>query len=195
MTRKREFDYDQALEQATHLFWKKGYSNTSLRELLAVMGIGEGSFYSIVRSKKELFVRCLAHYNDTVGLRRLSALNSGTTASEGIRAFFKVVLDDLDSPETPRVCLLAGSLAADVLGERDLKKIVVRDMEKFSCCFIARLQRAKDLGEFGRDLDVEATAQILVAYLQGLFRVVRVLHSRSQVEKQIETLLAGLGLQ
>jgi hypothetical protein len=33
-----------------------------------------------------------------------------------------------------------------------------------------------------------------VTYLQGLFRVVRVLQTRAEVERQIETLLTGLGL-
>jgi len=27
------------------VFWKDGYAGTSLRDLLKVMGIGEGSFY------------------------------------------------------------------------------------------------------------------------------------------------------
>jgi hypothetical protein len=44
------------------------------------------------------------------------------------------------------------------------------------------------------DIDPEITAQVLVAYLQGLYQVIRVLQDRTQIERQIETLLCGLGL-
>ena len=55
MARPIGFDLDKAIDKATLLFWKKGYSNTSLRDLLKVMGIGEGSFYNSVKSKKNLY--------------------------------------------------------------------------------------------------------------------------------------------
>jgi TetR/AcrR family transcriptional repressor of nem operon len=194
MSRKIEFDYDQAIERATHLFWQKGYSNTSLRELLRVMRIGEGSFYNSVKSKKHLYLECLRHYNDTVSRRRLNALLSRPTAKEGVRAFFKTVLDELDDPRTPRVCLLAGSLSGDVLAAQDLRLYVVAEMEQFSGSFTKRLNAAKAAGELPESFDTDVAAQVIVTYLQGLFRTIRVLHDREQVEKQIEALLTGLGL-
>ena len=59
MARSIEFDYDQALERATRLFWRDGYAGTSLRDLLKVIGIGEGSFYNTLKSKKRLYIECL----------------------------------------------------------------------------------------------------------------------------------------
>ena len=40
MARALEFDYGKAIDQATRIFWKKGYAGTSLRDLLMGMGIG-----------------------------------------------------------------------------------------------------------------------------------------------------------
>ncbi|HWW87753.1 MAG TPA: TetR/AcrR family transcriptional regulator [Vicinamibacterales bacterium] len=194
MARKLEFDYDQAVGRATRLFWKKGYSNASLRELLKAMGIGEGSFYNKVKSKKRLYLECLKHYDATVSRRRLEALLAPPSVKEGIRAFFKTVLDELDDPRTPRVCLLAGSLSGDVLAERELNQYVVNSMTAFSGVFCERLQFAKASGELPGDLNVQAVAQVIVTYLQGLFRVIRVLQNRAEVERQIETLLEGLGV-
>jgi len=192
--RKIEFDYDQAIERATRLFWQKGYSGASLRDLLKAMGIGEGSFYNAVKSKKHLYLECLKHYNDTVGRRRLEALMSKPTAREGVRTFFKTVLDELDDPRTPRICLLAGSLSGDVLGERELKPSVVKSMQEFQDCFTTRLKVAVASGELPRGFGVDAAGQVLVTYLVGLFRTIRVLQNRQQIERQIEALLKGLGL-
>ena len=194
MARKIEFDYDKAIEKATYLFWQKGYTNTSLRELLKVMQIGEGSFYNSVKSKKHLYLECLKHYSDTVSRRRLNALLTPPTAKEGVHAFFKAVLDELDHPRTPRVCLMAGSLSGDVLDERDLRLYVVAEMEMFVGCLAKRLEAGKTTGELPQDFDVDAAAQVILTYLQGLFRTIRVLHDRAQVERQQKMLLAGLGL-
>ena len=194
MARSIEFDYDRAIDRATRLFWKKGYSNTSLRDLLKVMGIGEGSFYNTVKSKKHLYLECLKHYNDTVSRRRLAALLSKPSIKQGIREFFKTVLDELDDPKTPPVCLLSGSLSSDVLAERDLQRSVVRDMKAFCGQFVERLESARQSGELPRDFNAEVAAQVLVTYLQGLFRVVRVLQSRAELERQIDALLNGLGI-
>jgi TetR/AcrR family transcriptional repressor of nem operon len=192
--RRLEFDYDKAIERATRLFWQKGYSNTSLRDLLKVMGVGEGSFYNTVKSKKHLYLLCLRHYNDTVSRRRLNVLLSEASVKAGIREFFRMVLDELDDPRTPRVCLLAGSLSSDVLSARDLERYVVGEVQMFTRCFTDRLESAKACGELPEDFKSEVAAEVLVTYLQGLFRVIRVLHDRAHMEKQINSLLAGLGL-
>ena len=194
MSRAREFDYDRALDRAMRLFWAQGYSNTTLRELLRVMRIGEGSFYNAVRGKKALYLACLKHYNEVVTRRRLATLNGEPTIGVAVRRFFAGVLDELDDPNTPRVCLMAGSLSADVLAERDLERYVVGEMTLFQDAFVRRLKGAVAAKELPKDFPVKATAQILITYLQGLFRVIRVLNTRREVEQQLGSLLRGLGL-
>jgi TetR/AcrR family transcriptional regulator, transcriptional repressor for nem operon len=188
------FDYDRVVEQATQLFWKKGYSNTSLRDLLKAMGIGEGSFYNTFASKRRLYLECLKHYHDTVSRRRLHALLSPASAKAGVRAFFKNVLDELDNPRIPNACLLANSLSSDVLAQRELGRTVLSDMKDFSAAFEQRLESAKKAGELPRSFDAALAAQVLVTFLQGLFRVIHVLQTRSEVERQLAMLFSGLGL-
>jgi len=190
MGRKRAFDYDDVLERATRLFWSRGYASTSLRDLLEVMGIGESSFYNLVKSKQELYLECLRHYNDTVTLRRWEALAAEPSIRDGIRAYFRVVLDDLDDPAVPNVCLMAGSLSADVLGADELRDYVLTEMRQLQAMLTGLLTQDEELP---KHCDAETTAQTIVTYLQGLFRVARILNDRAQLERQIEALLTGLG--
>jgi len=192
--RPREFDRAKAIERATRLFWAKGYSNASVRELMKVMRIGEGSFYNDLVSKKSLYLECLRHYNDTVTRRRWEALTAETSIRRGVRKFFEAVLDDLDDPKTPNVCLMAGSLSADVLSARDLARYVTTELQSLEGALVERLEAARESGELAHEFDSEVAAQVIVTFLQGLFRVVRVLRSRAEMERQIEALLAGLGL-
>jgi TetR/AcrR family transcriptional repressor of nem operon len=158
------------------------------------MRIGESSFYNAVGSKKALYLACLKHYNAVVTGRRLEALASDGPVGQAVRRFFTCVLDELDDPKTPRVCLMAGSLSTDVLADRDLERYVVGEMKTFQDAFVARLERARASRELPARYPVTATAQLLVTYLQGLFRVIRVLNSRRDVEEQLQSLLRGLGL-
>jgi TetR/AcrR family transcriptional repressor of nem operon len=44
------------------VFWKQGYENTSMNDLLDAMGIQRGSFYNTFGSKKETYLRALDRY-------------------------------------------------------------------------------------------------------------------------------------
>src|SRR5205085_2191850 len=113
--------------------------------------------------------------------RRLKALLAPASARAGVRAFFKAVLDELDDPKTPSVCLLAGSLSVDVLRERELARMVLSDMKDFGAAFQHRLESAIATGELPKSFNATVSAHVLVTYLQGLFRVIRTLQDRSEV--------------
>src|ERR1700751_1596294 len=101
MARALEFDYTTAVERGSRLFWETGYSNSSLRDLLKKMGIGEGSFYNTFKSKKKAYLECLKHYNATVNRKRGEGLFSAPTAAAGVRGLFSTALDCLGDPDTP----------------------------------------------------------------------------------------------
>src|SRR5580692_10417195 len=51
MARSKEFDPERALNKAMHLFWRRGYENTSVGELLRAMGIAKQSLYDTFGDK------------------------------------------------------------------------------------------------------------------------------------------------
>jgi TetR/AcrR family transcriptional regulator, transcriptional repressor for nem operon len=194
MGRGIEFDYDKAIDRATRVFWKTGYSNTSLRDLLKAMKIGEGSFYNTVKSKKNLYLECLKHYRATVINERHTALFSQKSAKLGVRALFKTVLDQMDDPKRPGLCLMAGSLSRDVLDEKDLREYIVGESAASGGSFIGLLKSAQESGELPKELDPTAVVQIILTYIQGMSRAAQISYDRQRIERQVEVLLKGLGL-
>ena len=189
------FDYGRALDRAMGLFWRDGYAGTSLRDLLKVMGIGEGSFYNSFKSKKRLYGECLDRYEATEGAKRGRALMSATTASQGIRALFGVVLDCLDDPQTPsRLCMMAAMVSEDVLADPDLRQRVEDGMSKLQARIGERLSQDRAAALPPSDLDPQTTAAIVVTYAQGLWRMAMVDYDRARFERQIDVFLTGLGL-
>jgi len=194
MGRGIEFDYDKAIDKATRLFWKTGYSNTSLRDLLKVMNIGEGSFYNTVKSKKNLYLECLKHYRATVMSQRETALFSQTSAKLGVRALFKTVLDEMDDPKRPGLCLMAGSISRDVLDEKEIREYIVGEGVASGGRFVELLRSAQEAGELPKQFKPAVVAQIIGTYIQGMSRAALISYDRQRIERQVEVLLTGLGL-
>lgn len=65
--RPRQFDRDEAVTRAMHLFWEKGYDSTSLAQLKAAIGGGitAPSFYAAFGSKEALFNETVERYLKT----------------------------------------------------------------------------------------------------------------------------------
>jgi TetR/AcrR family transcriptional repressor of nem operon len=195
MARTLEFDVENALGKAMQLFWKSGYAGTSLRDLLKSMGIGEGSFYNTLKSKKHAYLESLKRYNATVGRQRGEALFAAPTANLGVRALFQLVLDCLDDPKVPsRLCLMAGSITREVLAEPELRKYVQQQMSMLAEGMIARLTADKESGLLPPDFDPRIVVPIIITYLQGLFRMALVSYDRPKFEQQINLFLTGLRL-
>jgi TetR/AcrR family transcriptional repressor of nem operon len=66
VARTAAFDPDDARRRALLVFWRKGYTGASLRDLLRAMRLSESSFYNTFRSKHELFLSTLDLYSNVV---------------------------------------------------------------------------------------------------------------------------------
>lgn len=64
--RPREFDRTEALNKAMLLFWRKGYTATSMSDLYEAMGIKSPSLYAAFGSKENLYDEVLQHYEQCV---------------------------------------------------------------------------------------------------------------------------------
>jgi TetR/AcrR family transcriptional repressor of nem operon len=64
--RTKSFDPDEALKNALMTFWQRGFEGASLPELLDSMGVGRASFYNAFGSKRDVFLRSLDLYFETV---------------------------------------------------------------------------------------------------------------------------------
>ena len=63
MGRPREFDVDEALEQAMLVFWEHGYEGAGLAQLETAMGITRTSMYAAFGNKEQLFRKALQRYD------------------------------------------------------------------------------------------------------------------------------------
>jgi AcrR family transcriptional regulator len=71
MGRPKNFSREEVLGKAMPVFWKHGFSDTSLQELERATGVNKSGLYSEFRDKEDLFVACLRHYLESQEKRGL----------------------------------------------------------------------------------------------------------------------------
>jgi TetR/AcrR family transcriptional regulator, copper-responsive repressor len=71
MGRPKNFRREEVLEKAMPVFWKHGFSDTTLQELERATGVNKSGLYTEFRDKEDLFVACLRHYLESQQKRGL----------------------------------------------------------------------------------------------------------------------------
>ena len=69
MNRARAFDPATALGQVVDLFSSKGYSDTSMEDIVQATGVSRYGLYGTFGNKRELFEQALEEYAERLGKR------------------------------------------------------------------------------------------------------------------------------
>ncbi len=62
------------IEEASQIFLRKGYNNTTISEIMESVGITKPSFYYYFKNKKDLYLNCLGSIFDTFSKRALDSI-------------------------------------------------------------------------------------------------------------------------
>jgi TetR/AcrR family transcriptional repressor of nem operon len=170
MARPREFDTQEALARAMAVFWERGYSDTSLPDLLAAMELTRGSLYKAFKDKKSLFLEVLRVYDEQAVNEAVTLLTAGTSDGwDRILLLFESIADRFEAGDR-RGCLLCSTVAGPAVFDSDISAYATKLLARMRAAFQTALE-ASDLAE-----DAENLAQMLVTQYVGM-RVV----SRSNV--------------
>src|ERR1700745_1825953 len=71
MGRPKNFRREEVLKKAIPVFWKRGFSDTSVQDLERATGVNKSGLYSEFRDKEDLFVESLRYYLATQEKRGL----------------------------------------------------------------------------------------------------------------------------
>lgn len=87
MGRPKNFSREEVLEKAMPVFWKRGFSDTSLQDLERATGVNKSGLYTEFRGKEDLFVACLRRYLESQEKRGL--LTKEPLGWKNVEAFLK----------------------------------------------------------------------------------------------------------
>jgi AcrR family transcriptional regulator len=192
--RPTEFDTDRALDVAMRLFWERGYEGTSIADLSQKMGIHPSSIYGAFGDKQALFALAAKRYTDIPAQYMVKALEQPTFRSFVVAAFSNTV-EFLAAKDHPSSCFtLTGAIACGV--ETEPAKSLMREMRlQNEAAIRARLLKARRVGEFPNEENVDDYTRYLSSLLSGLAVQAANGSTRAELKRTAKVALKHLGLK
>ena len=166
--RPREFDQEQALDQALELFWRQGYEGTSIADLRKAIGITAPSLYAAFGSKEELYGRVLERYLAGLGRTLADALSEEAGTYAAIKRFLFESAQIFAGHKNPRGCLISCAIPTCAPENRSVADIVASKRTGSLLTLRSRFQQAVKNGELPRDTDTQQLARFYGAVIQGM---------------------------
>jgi AcrR family transcriptional regulator len=167
MGRPREFDVEQALDQALGVFWRNGYEGASIAELTRAMGISPPSLYAAFGNKEALFRKALDRYVEKRTNFWQEAL-AQPTARATVEHLLAGTVDFLSDACNPSGCLLVrGAMSCSTAAETVARELAARRAEG-EALLRRRFERARDEGEVPATFDPTDNARYVMTVLEGM---------------------------
>ncbi|TQM21092.1 TetR family transcriptional regulator [Chryseobacterium aquifrigidense] len=169
MARNVEFNEEQAIDKAMEVFWKNGYTATSMRDLTDAMKINSSSLYNTIGDKHTLFIKCLEQYTAQRQQRFLELVQGDSSPLERLKYLINVVAESID--QTPAACMAIK--ASFELAEQDtaVHSILKKDLNFSFEQVKMLLEQACIVGEVDADMDIDATAHYVVNSFTGWYEM------------------------
>jgi TetR/AcrR family transcriptional repressor of nem operon len=193
MARPREFDTDQALEQAMQVFWSKGYEATSLHDLLEAMGLSKSSFYETFGCKHELFLAAMDRYNRTAATRGpAAALAAAPNARAGIAAVFEGAVEGICACPERRGCFVNNCAVEMAPHDPAVAAKAAEGMALTEEAFFETVRRAQVEGDISVAHDARVLARYLTSSLSGLLVLAKAKPDKRTLRQVVRVVLSAL---
>ena len=166
--RPREFDIEDAVRAAMHVFWTRGYHATSLTDLLEGTGLSRGSLYKAFGDKKSLFLKALHCYAEA-GLEELGdTLAAPGSAKGAIRAALTIYVPLSAGSTGRRGCMVMATAAEMLPHDPEVSARVQDTFSRIQAVLAGAVQRGQGTGEIPTRQDARDVARFLACQIEGM---------------------------
>jgi TetR/AcrR family transcriptional regulator, transcriptional repressor for nem operon len=167
MARQKEFDPDLALEKALEIFWRQGFTATSMQDLVDGMGVGRGSLYETFGSKEALFAKAIDKYSIRALTLMTATIEQSEEPIEAIRGLLQQIAKG-SSNDAPCGCFLVNTTVELASHDDALAAQLRTGWGRLEQAFMRGLRRAQKAGDLPATKDPRALSRFLVNTIHGL---------------------------
>ena len=182
--RPRSFDESAAVEKAIQIFWSKGYDGVTIDDLVAGMGVGRPSLYSVFESKRKIFLRVLHAYAERKGALTAKALLEPATLRDSIASFLRYAVTSATQRGSASGCLII--CVAPLVNDVEVRQFLRNAAAAAVALVERRFQSGISGGEIPSDFPVAARASQVVDLSRGLTMRAQMGVSRKTLLKDAE---------
>ena len=192
MNRARTFDPTTALGQVVDLFSSKGYSETSMEDIVQTTGVSRYGLYGTFGNKRELFEQALEQYAEGMGKQSFLRLLEPGASLDHSRRIFDERVADMCCAEENKGCLFIHTAMELAPQDEELRGVLQRFMKRMSKAFAIGLDSAKGRGEIAKDVDVDAAGELLTSSMFGLAVLGRTGFPKATLDGIVDSTLESL---
>lgn len=139
MARKKSYNKEEVVEKAMHLFWRNGYSNTSIQSLEKEMGINMFSIYSCFGNKEGVFKACVKAYKAKTSYI-FSDFKNANNGIEDIKKLFRDYLSIWYKDGNQNGCLITNSVNEFASSKNDFVLNAIENRNNLKQTIIKKLE-------------------------------------------------------
>src|SRR5271169_4907703 len=164
--RPRSFDERDALEKATQVFWSKGYDGVTIDDLVAGMGVGRPSLYSVFGDKRTLFLRVLKDYAEKKGALAAKALLSPQSLRDSLARFLRYAVESATEEGSAPGCLAL--CVAPLVDDPEVRQFLQNAAAGAAALVEDRFRDGIGAGEIPWDCPVAVRARQVIDFARSL---------------------------
>ncbi len=192
MPRPKAFNPDTALDSAVHIFWAKGFDNTSMQDLVLAMGINRGSLYDTFGDKHALYLKALDRYVEKfLPTNNLNASNPALVRDILGKAFDHIIDGCCDAGHD-HGCMVTNSICELCDQDSEISGKLKRLMGAYEDMLCGLIERAQSAGEVDHTRDARAMACFFLSSMQGMLVLRKLSYDKSRLRQAADQALLAL---
>jgi len=189
MAGTRQFNEQEMLDKALKLFWAKGYSDTTMKDIAEETGVQRGSLYNAYGDKDVIFLRVFSLYRAKYVEQMLATLQAPTLRG-ALESFFDFAINSMTTGTPTRGCLSTKTIVGTEAPDQAIKAQVKALLDDIETALSERISRADEQDNLA--LDPIAAAQLIVTLTRGLVVIERTYQDKQRLQNVAHSLLSTL---
>jgi TetR/AcrR family transcriptional repressor of nem operon len=168
MARTKDFDEDEVLTKAVHLFWRKGYNGTSMQDLVDGLGISRSSLYDTYGDKHTLFIKALESYRESVTNKMCDIVANAVSAKEAVRQLLEMTTRDLVGDLEHKGCFMTNTAIEVAPHDKEVSDMICQNEQQIESAFTKAIEKGQNSGEISCTQDARALACFILNNVKGM---------------------------
>jgi TetR/AcrR family transcriptional repressor of nem operon len=165
--RPKEFDPDDIVDAAMQVFWQRGYSGTSIQDLVEGTCLGRSSIYNAFGSKHELYEHSLRRYQESKA-SKIALLFEPGSVKERVRRLLMDVVEEELGDDKGLGCMTANAALELASHDEKVAVIVAQNFNDLEMALYGVFSQAQNSGEIASDKNARALSRFVLNTIQGL---------------------------
>lgn len=190
--RPHSFNKNDALQKAMDIFWLKGYKDTSISDLLEGLGIKKSSFYNDFKSKHDIFLLSIKHYQETLVAKLIKILTQENNPKTNIYGIFEYFLERIVKYNDTRGCMLGNAINEVVIHDFKIKNAISQVLTELLGEIAKNIEKGQREGTFKNKNTPQDLANFIILSLQGVLMLAKLNQNIEPLKQNVAIILSLL---